>query len=330
MLLDLRTKYPMLKINKCLICYDHLDDAFRQSCHDKCSKKLFGTTIVPEVEFGLDQVEKTAEAIVRSRLVVTGIQPKLSVEIKNKKETDKPILTRVTFTGLWGKYILKPPHAKFLHMPEIEDVSMHLAEVCGIKTALHGLIPLKSGELAYISKRFDRADGKKLSLEDMCQLSELLTEDKYHSSMEKAGKIILKHSSNPGNDVISLVEIALFSYLIGNADMHLKNSSLLTQEDGTVGLSPAYDLLATKLLTPADPEEMALTINGKKSRLNKRDFVTLARTLKISERATSNIFERLQAAVPKMIERLNMSMVPEDTIRKYEKLIVSRAHCIFS
>lgn len=133
-------------------------------------------------------------------------------------------------------------------MPEVEDLTMHLSELIGIKTAGHLLIKLRSGELAYISKRFDRLKSEKLHLEDMAQITEMLTERRYSSPMEKVGKAILKHSDYAGNDVIRFFQLTLFCFITGNADMHLKNFSLLTNLDGKIILSPAYDLLSTKIL----------------------------------------------------------------------------------
>lgn len=133
-------------------------------------------------------------------------------------------------------------------MPEVEDLTMHLSELIGIKTAEHLLIKLRSGELEYISKRFDRLKSEKLHLEDMAQITEMLTERKYSSPMEKVGKAILKHSDYAGNDVIRFFQLTLFCFITGNADMHLKNFSLLTNLDGKIILSPAYDLLSTKIL----------------------------------------------------------------------------------
>lgn len=133
-------------------------------------------------------------------------------------------------------------------MPEVEDLTMHLSELIGIKTAEHLLIKLRFGELAFISKRFDRLKSEKLHLEDMAQITEKLTERKYSNPMEKVGKAILKHSDYAGNDVIRFFQLTLFCFITGNADMHLKNFSLLTNLDGKIILSPAYDLLSTKIL----------------------------------------------------------------------------------
>ena len=109
-------------------------------------------------------------------------------------------------------------------MPEVEDLTMHLAELAKVNVVPHSLIRFADGELAYITKRIDRtAKGEKLPMEDMCQLSERLTEYKYKGSYEKIAKIIMQYSSVPKLDVINFWEQVVFSWLTGNADMHLKN-----------------------------------------------------------------------------------------------------------
>jgi serine/threonine-protein kinase HipA len=148
-------------------------------------------------------------------------------------------------------------------LPEIEDLTMHLTTLAGIKTVPHSLIRLKSGNLAYITKRIDRNKKKKIHMEDMCQLTERLTEDKCHGSYEQIAKAVLKYSVNPGLDVINFYEQVVFSYLTGNADMHLKNFSLIDRPEMGYTLSEAYDMVTTALVNPADKEDLALTLNAK-------------------------------------------------------------------
>ena len=139
---------------------------------------------------------------------------------------------------------------------------MHLASIDKIKTAPHSLIRLQSGTLAYITKRIDRKNRGKLAMEDMCQLTERMTEDKYHGRYEQIAKTILKYSSSPGLDIVNFFELVLFSFLTGNADMHLKNFSLLEQVGIGMTFSPAYDLVNTKLVNPADDEKLALNLKA--------------------------------------------------------------------
>jgi serine/threonine-protein kinase HipA len=133
---------------------------------------------------------------------------------------------------LHGNYILKPPSTEYKELPQNEDVTMHLANLVKIKTAQHCLIRLHSGELAYITKRFDRNKKDKIAVEDFCQLTENLTEHKYRGSIEKVAKTTQKFTTNKGLEVLRLFELVLFCYLTGNADMHLKNFALIENAFG--------------------------------------------------------------------------------------------------
>ncbi len=310
-----------MKEKRCLYCYQVLpDDA--ADFHSACSRKFFGTDTPPALEYGNEQMQELAKEIVIRSVAVTGVQPKLSLTIE--KTPGDPKRSRFTIVGLWGNFILKPPTETFSDLPQNEDLTMHLAEVFGIPTAEHSLIRLQSGELAYITKRFDRVREGKLAVEDMCQLTETLTNDKYRGSMEKIGKCIAKFSTNPGFDAIIFFETAIFSYLSGNADMHLKNFSLLTTEKGT-GLSPAYDLLSTKMAMPEDKDEMALTINAKKRKLKRTDFDSLANNLKIPAKAMGNSYKKFAAKIEETFTWIDTSFLPDDIKPVYKEIINSNA-----
>lgn len=104
---------------------------------------------------------------------------------------------------------------------------MHLAEIVKIDVVPHGLVRMADGELAYITRRIDRtSSGKKLPMEDFCQISNRLTEYKYEGSYEQVAKLIKEYLSRPTFDLLSYWEVVLFSWLVGNSDMHLKNFSL--------------------------------------------------------------------------------------------------------
>ena len=305
-----------MKETKCLYCYEKLGDS-EIDFHKKCSKNFFGTENIPILELGLSEIDNYAVNLLQRSVSVTGVQPKLSVEIQ-KNRNEPP---RLTLVGLWGNYILKPPHNDYPEMPEIEDLTMRMAELVGIRTAEHSLIRMKSGELAYISKRFDRTSKGKLHVEDFAQLLEVLTERKYSGSVERIGKGILKFSSFPGNDLINLFELILFSYLVGNSDMHLKNYSLLRDEHNDILLSPAYDLLSTKLLLPEDKEEYAITIDGKKSNLTRNNFDRLANNFHIASKGLEAIYKKFTDTYNVWKEIINKSFLSEGTIEKYINLI---------
>jgi serine/threonine-protein kinase HipA len=308
-------------MSNCLFCYEPLAEQEKRF-HNSCSKKIFGTTTPPLLPYSEEDLEPLAKEVVQSQTAVTGVQAKLSLHISGttKDGTDQ----RFTIVGLWGAFILKPPRALYPQLSEVEDVTMHLAQLAKIKTATHTLIPLQSGNLAYITKRMDRSKNKKLAMEDMCQLTERLTEEKYHGSYEQVGKAILKYSATPGLDVVNFFELVLFSFLTGNADMHLKNFSLLEQPGLGMRLSPAYDLVNTALVNPADDEEMALTLNGKKKKLKKEDFLIAMNTLKIDQIQQENIFRKMVKAFPKWKEHIDRSFMSAEFKEQYKLILEQR------
>ena len=306
---------------RCLVCCDVLGPGDPADYHARCTRLLFDGPRPPAIDLGLDDIEKIAREEINQRVAVTGVQRKISLDLA-PGEPGGP--RRLTFVGLWGRFVLKPPAPEYPEMPELEHATMRMASLAGIDTARHGLVRLASGELAYISRRFDRPEGRKLALEDMCQLTGKLTEDKYRSSMEQVGKAILRWSSNPVLDATRLLDIAVFSFITGNADMHLKNFSLLTEPDGTIRLAPAYDLLATKLLLPGDREEMALSLNGKRARLRRSDFVALGTRLRVAERAIHATFERFSRVRPDLVDAIETSFLSPEMKGTYTALLADR------
>lgn len=308
-------------MRNCLFCYQPLAEN-EQDFHATCSKKIFGQPTPPALPYSEEDLKPLAREVIQRQTAVTGVQAKLSLHISgNSKEGTA---RRFTIVGLWGGYILKPPNASYPQLPEVEDVTMHLAQIAGIKTAPHSLIRLKSGSLAYITKRIDRTIKGKLAMEDMCQLTERLTEDKYHGSYEQIGKTIQKHSVTPGLDVVNFFELILFSFLTGNADMHLKNFSLLEQPGIGMTLSPAHDLVNTNLVNPTDIEEMALTLNGRKKKLKKQDFLAAMTTLKVNEKQQENIFNKMTKALPKWMELIDRSFMSDGFKKQYKSIIKER------
>lgn len=308
-------------MSNCLFCYQPLA-ANEQDFHASCSKKIFGQPTPPELPYSEEDLEPLAKKVIQSQTAVTGVQAKLSLHITgNQKEGNE---RRFTIVGLWGGYLLKPPTALYPQLPEVEDVTMHLAQLAKIKTAPHSLIRLQSGNLAFVTKRIDRTKNGKLAMEDMCQLTERLTEDKYHGSYEQIAKAIQRHSVTPGLDVVNFFELVLFSFLTGNADMHLKNFSLLEQPGLGMVLSPAYDLVNTTLVHPADEEEMALTLNGRKKKMTRQDFVAAMNTLKLEEKQQEMIFNKMAKAWPRWQELIDRSFMSVEFKEQYKSLLKER------
>lgn len=231
---------------------------------------------------------------------------------------------RFSIVGFMGEYILKPPSQQWNQLPELEDLTMHLAEIAGIKTVPHSLISMGDGSLAYITKRIDRKGKQKIHMEDMCQLTERMTEHKYQGGYEQILRAIMKYSVNPGLDAQTFFEVLLFSFITGNADMHLKNFSLIDQPQLGYVLSAAYDLVPSAIVLPEDKEEMALFLNSKKNKLSRKDFENLFSRANLSPSQQDRIFERMRKSTPAWQECIQNSFISEAKKQKYQALIENR------
>jgi serine/threonine-protein kinase HipA len=309
------------ELGKCLYCYEQLHE-YDSDFHESCNKKFFGQLQTPLLSYSKEQLETLANKIIHSQMAVTGVQAKVSLSI-NRNES-KNSVKKLTIVGLYGDYILKPPSAHYPQLPEVEDVTMHLAGVCGLKTVPHTLVNLEDGTRCYLTKRIDRTKKGKLHMEDMCQLTERLTDDKYKGSHEQIAKTLLKYSANPLFDVTNFYELVIFCFLTGNADMHLKNFSLLETLDGKYTLAPAYDLLATALVNPADKEELALTLNGKKSKLKYTDFLKAFETSGLSKKVLDKTLENFFYCGKELHSFLEKSFLSEEFKQAYKELMNKR------
>ena len=308
-------------MKRCLFCYQPLTE-IETDFHPSCSRKIFEQPVPPELPYTEAQMAELALKVVQTQVTVTGVQAKLSLHLESPGGKRAP--KRFTIVGLWGGYILKPPTRYFPQLPEVEDLTMHLARLASISVVPHSLIGLQSGSLAYITKRIDRVKTGKLHMEDMCQLTERLTEDKYHGSHEQVAKAILKYSRNPGLDVINYFEQVLFSFLTGNADMHLKNFSFIKIPGMGHVLSPAYDLVATALVNPADKEDLALTLNGKKKKITRNDFIAVFRTLNLDPKQQENIFRKMMSAKAGWMDFIGISFLSDDFKERLMTIIEQR------
>ena len=305
-------------MSKCLYCYQELDEG-QKDYHPSCAKKFFGKAEAPVLPYSRDNINDLAKESVLSRTVVTGVQSKLSMDV-NKGGKDEP--DRLTIVGLWGKYILKPKSNEFPWLPEVEDLTMHLAEIAKIDVVPHTLIRFNDGELAYLTRRIDRdPQGTKYLMEDLCQISERSTANKYNSSYEKIAKLIKFHSSAPMLDLVNFWEVVVFSWITGNSDMHLKNFSLISRTSGHYVLSQAYDLINVHLIFPEDEEELALTLDGKKKRISKQSFVRAMASSGLGDKVIEKIFRKFLDAAPKWYDFIDVSFLPVELKEKYKEEI---------
>ena len=303
----------------CLYCYRPLLNG-EKDMHAACIKKFFGTTSMPSLDYTTEQLDQLAIKIIQDQTSLTGVQPKLSLHL-NDHDNSK----RLTIVGLWGGYICKPQTSQHENMPEVEDLTMHLAEAARIDVVPHTLMRMADNTLCYLTRRIDRTPtGEKIAMEDMCQLTERQTEHKYKSSYERIGKAILKYSSLPKMDVTNFFELILFSWLTGNNDMHLKNFSLYEVTNNVVRLTPAYDLLNAIIINPKDDEELALTLNEKKKRLQRADFIKTADNLGIEQVVVERLINKHTKLLPTFEATIQNSFLSIELKEKYCNLLKER------
>ena len=237
---------------------------------------------------------------------------------------NKNPVKRMTVMGLYGDYILTSPSSNSPYLPVIKDLTMKLSNLCGIKTVPHSLIRLTDETICYISKRIDRTRKEKLPMEDFCQLSGRLTEEKFHGSYEEIAKLIVKHSTNPYLDLTNFYEIVLFSYFTGNANMHLKNFSLWASDGKNPILSPAYNLANTTLANSSTQNELALTINGQKNKITYHDFLNAFENTGLNEKILNKMLYNFYYCHHEMIHLIEKSFLNEQNKEKYKDLIEKR------
>lgn len=313
-------------------CPGTLADGFT-TYSPSCLRNLFnGKKVNHILSYDPPQMnEEVAELFMenRKRISISGVQEKLSFVL------EKNIL-RLTKEGEQGTHILKPiPRdlKKVDQVPANEHLTMQIAkQVYGLNTAENAMIFFKNGSPAYITKRFDaKADGTKWGKEDFATLAGKTSDNggpnfKYEFSYEEAGLLIQKYVSAWRIEIEKYFSLVLFNYLFSNGDAHLKNFSLLESSKGDYLLSPAYDLLNTKL--HVDDSDFALdkglfaddfkSVQYKKSmHPNKSDFEEFGRRIGVTEKRIEKIMAPYLEKQPFMEVLISRSFLTEANKRGY-------------
>ncbi|MEM0992093.1 MAG: HipA domain-containing protein [Bacteroidota bacterium] len=303
-------------MNRCPITYEPCGTAqYTPQGLRLLHKKL--TTLHP-LPYSAQQQRLEAATRMKS-MSIQGVQPKLSAVLNVAAETFELV-------DMGGQYIIKPQSHYFRSVPEIEDVSMRMAKLVGIETPLHGLVYSKDGSLSYFIKRFDRIGrNKKLAVEDFTQIAGLQRATKYQFSTEKMIALIEQYCTFPVLEKLKFFRLLLFSFLIGNEDMHLKNFSLITRNH-KVEFSPAYDLLNSTLAMNGAVEEMALPIAGKKSRFKRKvwvDYLAKER-LQLPTNVINKELEQFQIASQHWKQLIAKCFLSDDLKAEYWELVEAR------
>ncbi|MEI6973035.1 MAG: HipA domain-containing protein [bacterium] len=285
--------------------------------HPACLRRLFGTSTLPTIELTHGDVLMKAQEMA-GRMSISGVQPKLSMSRQG---------SRLVPVATGGQFILKPQTERFPLLPQNENLCMNIAGLLGIDTPPHGLFDLHDGSPAYLIRRFDRTpDGKKLRCEDFAQI--LGEDDKYTGSMERIGKKIRELSAVPGLDVQLFFERVLMNFLLGNGDAHLKNFSMLESADGGLRLSPAYDIVCSKVVIPRE-SDCALTLNGKQNKIGRGEFKQFAATIKIPPKVVGDILDRFRQGYTLMVGELSQSRLLAEMQDKVRRIMEERHERIF-
>jgi len=303
-------------MNRCPITYEPLPQGANYS---QAGLKLLNRNLVSLAPLEFTAEQQRQEALNRAgKMSVQGLQLKLSAVLRISAG-------RFEVMNRGGHYILKPQSLDFPELPENEDLTMRMAAAVGIEAPVHGLLRSIDGSFTYLIKRFDREGRDRLPVEDFAQLSGESRETKYDSSMEKVAGVIEQFCTFPALERVKLFERTLFSFLVGNEDMHLKNFSLITRNE-KVELAPAYDFLNTTIALKGAKEEMALPVKGKKSRLTRNDLLNyfVRERLQINERVLNDVLTRFGKAMPAWRGLLEKSFLSADAKQKYAAILSER------
>jgi len=282
----------------------------------KSLRTMFGKPIRPTIAISSSGIAHEAQKAA-GKLSISGVQPKLSMRL------DGDQLIPVARDG---QFILKPQTQDFVELPKNEYLCMSMGKRFGLRVAPCLLLELSDGTPAYVVKRFDRYKKgrriEKLACEDMQQI--LGGPDKYASSNEQIAQAVRQHCTFVPLELQRLFEVVIFNFAIGNGDAHRKNFSLLTSEDGTIALSPAYDLVSSRLAIPAETDELALTVNGKRNRLRRADFLAFAEHLSIAPDYAVRQITKLLNLRDTFTEMIGTSLLSSDLRDRLSAILADR------
>jgi len=282
----------------------------------KLLRTIFGKPILPTIAISSSEIALEAQKVA-GILSISGVQPKLSMRLKGDQLV--PVARD-------GQFILKPETREFAELPNNEYVCMSMGTRFGLRVAQCLLLELSDGTPAYVVKRFDRYKKgrrvEKLACEDMQQI--LGGPNKYAGSHEQIAQAVRQHCTFAPLELQRLFELVTFNFAIGNGDAHRKNFSLLTGTDGTIALSPAYDLVSSRLAIPTENDELALTLNGKRNRLSRADFLAFAEHLSIAPEYAERQIAKLVHLGSTMAEMIDTSGLSSDLRRRFSAIVTDR------
>ena len=297
----------------CLSCLGEMAEG---EYHPRCLQLLFRTGRPPTVDVELGKLHALGLAMA-GHVSLSGTQRKISLGLS----TDRMTL-QLAIEG--GRYILKPQAQTYPALPENEHATMQLARAAGIDTPPNAIVRLADGSLAYVVVRFDRtAEGRKVRQDDFCQLAEKSPKENYDGSAELCARLVKQFATEPLIEVLKLYRLLVFSWWVGNGDMHLKNFSLVATPDGRQALAPVYDQVCTRLVIPGD--QLALLVGGRKDGLDRATWLEFARYCGLPARAAERVLHEVPGALAEAAALIGRSLLPVDMKRNYDALLRERS-----
>jgi serine/threonine-protein kinase HipA len=324
-------------------CHGCLKEVEQRSFCAKCRKELFNGEKVPlQLDFA-SPANDGNEALMKNvqHVSISGVQIKYLL----KRENGKLVLT-----DLGAQYILKPtpigPFQRLDQAPANEHLTMQIArQIFKLKTAVCAIVFFNDGTTpAYLTKRFDvREDGTRSQQEDFAQLARINEQNagknyKYDYSYEEAAELIKKYVATYKIELESFFKLVLFNYLFQNGDAHLKNFSVYRTEYGDYLLTPAYDLMNTKVHISTD-SDLALTKGLFKDDFETEsykvngyyaydDFLEFGKRIGVAEVRVQKIIEKFTGSKKQVENLIQRSFLTEETKNKYFKLFSDKFNAI--
>jgi serine/threonine-protein kinase HipA len=298
----------------------------------KCLKELFdGQKVSYMLPFNSPYKEESnLYTDLTKKMSISGVQAKYSMRLEEGK---------LILTEKGGQYILKPtPSGQFKNLdqaPANEHLTMQIArQFFKISVPPSAIIYFSDHSPAYLVRRFDvKPDGAKYQQEDFAQIAQVTEEThgknyKYDLSYEELGTLVKKHISMHKVEIEKFFRLVLFNYIFSNGDAHVKNFSMIQTDIGDYVLTPAYDLLCTRLHSPSEAD-MALTMfkDGFSDAYNALgfythfDFLLLGKKLGIKDSRVVKIINEFKTDENDIVTFIDKSFLREDLKASYKEFI---------
>lgn len=318
---------------KCLGCYIEVKESYCLQCR----KMLFDKAkILSVLDFDAPKADNLDMFQMHSkRLSISGVQLKYSLRLEKN---------RLTLSEQQGQYILKPvpPSRQLINLddvPENEHLTMQMAkQLFKISTAANALILFKDEKPAYITRRFDvKEDGSKFMQEDFAQLSNRTKQShgetyKYDGTYLEIGFFIQKFVAAAVPALEKFFQLIVFNYIVSNGDAHLKNYSLMRNENGEYQLTPAYDLMSTVIHSPQESDTALNLYDGDLNSsfyaqygyYGRENFREFAKKLGIIDKRAERIIDSFLLKKKEMSDFIEQSFLSEIARQLYKSNLADK------